>query len=128
MVQECDGISRWLQQDIFHLLGDVLFLNALAEIIGHNAVFNNRAIFQNVQVGLLEHCVIELTLLGIAVSILLDNTFVSITIYLMIVVHNPSMKRVEWSYVFFQGSLSAYGQYAVIVQRVFTDALLRLDL
>ena len=130
MVQESDGICSWLQQNFFHLLWDILLLNTLAEIIGHKAVFNNRTIFQNVQVGLLEHGVIELTLLRITISILqnLNNAFVSITIYLVVVIHYPSMKRIERSNVFFQGCLSANGQYAVVVQRVFADAFLCLDL
>ena len=130
MVQECDRICGWLQQHIFHLLWDVFFLNALAEIIGYNAVFYNRTIFQNVQVGLLKHGVIELTLLWIAVGILQDfnKSLFYITIYIVIIGHNPSMKRVEWSYVFFQGCLSANGQHAVVVQGVLADAFLRLDL
>ena len=46
----------------------------------------------------------------------------------MIIGHNPSVKRVEWSYILFQGCLSANGQHAVVVQCVFADAFLRLDL
>ena len=38
------------------------------------------------------------------------------------------MKRVEWCNVFFQGCLSAHGQHAVVVQRVFADAFLCFDL
>ena len=130
MVQEGNGICGWLQQNIFHLLWDVLFLDTLAEIVGYNAVFYDRTIFQNVQVGLLKHRVIEFTLLRIAVSIFQDfnNAFIPITIYLVVVIHNPGVKSIERSYIFFQGSLSANGQYTVIVQGVFADAFLRLDL
>ena len=130
MVQECDRICCGLQQNIFHLLWDILLLDTFAEIIGHNAVFNNRTILQNVQVCLLKHRVIELTLLRIAVSILQDfnKSLCYITIYIVIIGHNPSVKRVEWSYIFFQGCLSANGQNTVVVQCVFADAFLRLDL
>ena len=87
MVQEGDGICGWLQQNVFHFLRDILFLDALAEIVRHNAVFYDRAIFQNIQVSLLEHRIIELTLLRIAVSIFQDfnNAFIPITIYLVVV-------------------------------------------
>ena len=38
------------------------------------------------------------------------------------------MKRIKRSYIFFQCGLSANRQYTVIVQSVFADAFLRLDL
>ena len=93
-------------------------------------LLSNRTILQNVQVCLLKHGIIELTFLGITISILQDfnKSFFHITIHIVIIGHNPSVKCVEWSYIFFQGCLSAYGQHAVVVQCVFADAILCLDL
>ena len=96
MVQECDGIYCGLQQNVFHLLWDILFLDTFAEIIGHKAVFHNRTICQNVQVCLLKHRVVELSLLRITVSILQDfnKSLFYIPIYIVIISHNPTMKRI----------------------------------
>ena len=92
------------------------------------AVFYNRAVFKDIQIGLLQHGVVELTLLGYEVCLLqrVDNSLLFITINIVVVGHNPIVEFLEGGDIFGQCVLSTYRKYAMVVQRVLADTVLSL--
>ncbi len=93
MINKGYRFCRRLKKVFFHLLWKILLYNALTKFIWQKTVFYDWPKLHNIQISFLQHEIKELTFCRITIRLFknFNDTFLSITIHVMIILHNPTV-------------------------------------